>query len=161
MRDPGQPEARLVDHVLVVGEPDLGRVSDPREVDALETRQIGRVSQLHLDEAQHAIPLDDEPAIPLDDEPVEESEELEMPASIDEGIVEEEEEDDEPIALDEAVEEGEEDEEEDDMPTFPETPLFSDLNVEEFKDIIMSMAQVVGFDEESIEKHFNYQEVEV
>jgi hypothetical protein len=25
----------------------------------------------------------------------------------------------------------------------------------------MSMAQVVGFDEESIEKHFNYQEVEV
>ena len=33
--------------------------------------------------------------------------------------------------------------------------------IEEFKDIIMSMAQVVGFDEESIEKHFNYQEVEV
>ena len=29
--------------------------------------------------------------------------------------------------------------------------------IEEFKDIIMSMAQVVGFDEESIEKHFNYE----
>jgi len=33
--------------------------------------------------------------------------------------------------------------------------------IEEFKDIIMSMAQVVGFDSDSIEKHFNYQEVEV
>ena len=33
--------------------------------------------------------------------------------------------------------------------------------IEEFKDIIMSMAQVVGFDADSIEKHFNYQEVEV
>ncbi len=29
--------------------------------------------------------------------------------------------------------------------------------IEEFKDIIMSMAQVVGFDENAIEKHFNYQ----
>ncbi len=30
--------------------------------------------------------------------------------------------------------------------------------IEEFKDIIMSMALTIGFDEDSIEKHFNYQE---